>query len=176
MGGLRCVDGSSLKVTPVPARDSSGRPYEVTLELERDGESLGSVGQRCGYLLLQLSLRLAAARDGDDWPDPDGRFPADPAAPESELFALRHRERVDFPGAGELRCTVRTSSVWVPEKPHPVSRGDWRIARRAVIDAWAADGRGVRAVLTSAELSAFLHEVLSEANLLNGATNGRSGR
>jgi hypothetical protein len=42
---------------------------------------------------------------------------------------------------------------------HP---GTWRLTRRAVIEAWGEGGIGVRAVLTSAELVAFLDTVLEE--------------
>jgi len=46
---------------------------------------------------------------------------------------------------------------------HPAAgHGTWRLTRRAVIEAWGADGTGVRAVLTSAELVAFLDTVLTE--------------
>jgi predicted lipid-binding transport protein (Tim44 family) len=41
--------------------------------------------------------------------------------------------------------------------------GGWRIARRAVVEAWGAGGRGVRAVVTSAQLHRFLTEILDEA-------------
>jgi hypothetical protein len=49
-------------------------------------------------------------------------------------------------------------------------RGQWRLSRRAVIEAWGAGGIGVRAVLTSAELVAFLDTVLTgpEARALAG--------
>ena len=46
---------------------------------------------------------------------------------------------------------------------HPAAgHGTWQLTRRAVIEAWGADGTGVRAVLTSAELVAFLDTVLTE--------------
>lgn len=46
---------------------------------------------------------------------------------------------------------------------HPAAgHGRWRLTRRAVIEAWGSDGTGVRAVLTSAELVAFLDTVLTE--------------
>src|SRR4029077_11303169 len=46
--------------------------------------------------------------------------------------------------------------------PAPASGpGSWRLTRRAVIEAWGAGGVGVRAVLTSAELMAFLDTVLT---------------
>ncbi|HEX2312489.1 MAG TPA: hypothetical protein VHJ17_02070, partial [Thermomonospora sp.] len=134
---------------------------------------------------------LAAARADDSpeaarWPDPDDRFPQ-PAVPghaprahcrctgaagDPELFSFRYRDRVDVASTGELRCAVRTSSVWLPGPdvqpdawaPAPDgSQGRWRLARRAVLEAWGAGGRGVRAVLTSAELAAFLATLLAEA-------------
>jgi len=65
---------------------------------------------------------------------------------------------------------------------HPAGgRGRWRLTRRAVIEAWGADGTGVRAVLTSAELVAFLDTVLTEpdgagpAGAAVASANGDSG-
>jgi hypothetical protein len=176
VGELRCADGSRLDVIPVPARDREGTPYEVTLELQRDGEAFGAVGERCGYFLAMLAGRLAAARaDGSpqarDWPDEDDRFPDPPLLHavgdrallprEPELFAFRYRERGDVPGTGELRCTLRTSSTWLSGRD---DLGEWRLTRRAVVEAWGAGGRGVRAVLTSAELAAFLATLVAEAS------------
>ena len=179
MGELRCADGSRLEVIPIPSRDRGGTPYEVTLRLERDGRPFGSVGERCGYFLATLARRLAAARlegspQARSWPDGDDRFPDPPlqvalrahGAPdllprEPELFAFRHRERADIETAGELRCTLRTFSTWLWD---PGARGgEWRLARRAVVEAWGADGCGVRAVLTSGELARFLTVLVSEA-------------
>ncbi|WP_018653040.1 hypothetical protein [Actinomadura flavalba] len=172
MRGITCQDGSSLAVVPVAARDRGGAAYEITLELRRDGAVFGAVGERCGHRIAALAERVAAARaDGSPqsgrWPDPDDRFPepggglpADAPGDEPELFAFRHRERADGAGTGELRCTLRTTARWVG----PGGRdGRWRIARRAVVEAWGAGGRGVRAVLTSGELAGFLAEVLAEA-------------
>ncbi|MEV4259106.1 hypothetical protein AB0J52_38615, partial [Spirillospora sp. NPDC049652] len=124
MGGLRCLDGSALAVVPVAARDRRGLAYEVTLELRRDGDLFGRVGERCGYFLGDLARRLAAARAEDSpqalvWPDPDDRFPdaaggrwicGPGTGSEPELFAFRYRDRGDLAGTGELRCSVRTSA------------------------------------------------------------------
>src|SRR5262249_46105982 len=49
-----------------------------------------------------------------------------------------------------------------PSRHSAGGHGRWRLTRRAVIEAWGADGSGVRAVLTSAELVAFLDTVLTE--------------
>jgi hypothetical protein len=167
----------------VPSHDRSGKPFEVTLELMRDGESFGSVGERCGFQLARLARRIDAARADDSaqaarWPNPDDRFP-DPlldlvqALPalgaqlprEAELFSFRYRDRGDLASTGELRCSLRTSSLWVGDQATSVvgSYGGWRIARRAIVEAWGAGGRGIRAVVTSAELRRFLIEVLEEA-------------
>lgn len=177
---------------PVPSHDRGGTTFEVTLELRRDGESFGSVGERCGFFLADLALRLDQARaDGSPqarlWSDPDDRFPGPEGfSREPELFAFRYRDRGDRASTGELRCSLRTSSLWVGEpEPGPgTPHGSWRIARRAVVEAWGAGGRGVRAVLTSGELSRFLHELLDEAahaganygDLVSDATAGRSRR
>ena len=178
--GLRCLDGSSLVIVPVPSRDRRGTPYEITLELVRDGGPFGAVGERCGHALAALSRLLTAARSDDSpqanaWPDSDDRFPDPPLdralratgcghdlgaylPREREFFAFRCRDRGDLASTGELRCTLRTSCCW--------AGGQWRIARRAVLDAWGASGRGVRVVLTSGELSGFLAELLQEAERL----------
>jgi hypothetical protein len=174
VGGLRCLDGSSLAVVPVAACDRGGTPYEITLELLRDGHSFGAVGERCGYLLADLAGRVAAARaEGSpqavDWPDLDDRFPEPLGADgtrEPELFAFRYRDRGDVLSTGELRCALRTSSFWVGG--HSAPAGRWRVARRAVIEAWGAGGRGVRAVLTSTELAGFLTDLLAEAERTAG--------
>ncbi len=89
-----------------------------------------------------------------------------------EYFALRSRDRGDPPGPGELRCVLRSSAVWlgdcagvghhqrVASRPAATRHGGWRLTRRAVIEAWGSCGVGVRAVLTSAELVAFLNTVV----------------
>lgn len=186
MRTLHCLDGSALTVLPVPSFDRGGAPFEVTLELRRDGAAFGAVGERCGYFLADVAARLAAARaDGSPqaarWPDPDDRFPGRDAAPDAgwdtgwdaapdaaardpELFAFRYRDRGDVMSTGELRCTVRTSSLWVGRQQSAAGR--WRVARRAVLEAWGAGGRGVRAVLTSTELVRFLDGLLAEADRL----------
>ncbi|MGI5326298.1 hypothetical protein [Actinomadura nitritigenes] len=170
MRALRCLDGSVLDVVPVASLDRGGTPFEVTLELRRDGDRFGAVGERCGYFLADLARRVDAARaDGSPqaarWPDPDDRFPDPPAAGaarEPELFAFRYRDRGDVISTGELRCAVRTSSMWVGRQQSAAGR--WRVARRAVIEAWGAGGRGIRAVLTSAELARFLNALLADVD------------
>jgi hypothetical protein len=301
MGVLRCVDGSVLSVEAVTCRDRIGQPYEITLKLARDSVPFAAVGQRCGYQLSDLAVRVSAARQDPEqaaaWPDPDDRFPfpepSGAAGPESrgghrpggahaggaghaagafpgdhEYFALRSHERFDLPETGELRCVLRSSAVWIGEcvgvgahsqtgrgrqrgrpagpgqqggpgqqswsgqqgeslqpampgqptvpgqravaeqatgkaagksateaaaeapappeeepavrqplergeqaameqhshrtwRQRPGGQGRWQLTRRAVIEAWGAGGVGVRAVLTSAELVAFLDTVLN---------------
>lgn len=186
VGALRCVDGSTLLVIPVPSFDRGGTPYEITLELRRDGASFGSVGERCGHALAALSRLLATARSDDSpqattWPDQDDRFPDPPLdralratgcghdlgsylPKERELFAFRCRDRGDLASTGELRCSLRTSCRWIAVPARDGNgTGQWRIARRAVLEAWGAGGHGVRAVLTSGELAGFLTELLREA-------------
>jgi hypothetical protein len=118
---------------------------------------------------------------------------------ESEYFALRSRDRADLPGTGELRCVLRSNAVWAgecvgtgqqhslparhivpgqrswPSKHPPPGEGRWRLTRRAVIEAWGASGIGVRAVLTSAELVAFLDTVLSEPDSAAACQAARPG-
>ncbi|MFL6055554.1 MAG: hypothetical protein ACJ72W_22040 [Actinoallomurus sp.] len=68
-----------------------------------------------------------------------------------------------------MRCTLRTSYSWLSG---PDDRGgEWRRSRRAVLEAWGTDGRGVRVVLTSAELADFLGTLVGEARLM-GADYG----
>ncbi|HEU5026764.1 MAG TPA: hypothetical protein VFV01_17735 [Spirillospora sp.] len=182
MRTLRCLDGSVLDVVPVASLDRGGTPFEITLELRRDGDRFGAVGERCGYFLADLARRVDAARaDGSPqaarWPDPDDRFPDPPAGGgprEPELFAFRYRDRGDVISTGELRCALRTSSMWVGRQQSAAGR--WRVARRAVIEAWGASGRGVRAVLTSAELARFLAAVLADVDRAGAAgMQGTSG-
>ncbi|MCD0447881.1 hypothetical protein LO762_01525 [Actinocorallia sp. API 0066] len=138
------MDGSSLVVCPVPAFDLGGRAYEVGLELRREGRFFGSVGPGCAYFLGRAAERLVA-----DEP------------PTGELFAFR-RERRGAVAGPEFTCVVRDSPEWVPEGG-AFSRGDWRVVRRAVVEAWDGAGRGVRAVLTSAQLARFVADLLDEA-------------
>jgi hypothetical protein len=202
---VRCVDGSSLVIVPVPSYDRGGTPYEITLELMRDGGPFGSVGERCGHALAALARLLATARADESpqasaWPDPDDRFPDPPLdralratgcrhdlgahlPKERELFAFRCRDRGDLASTGELRCTLRTSCCWVAQGDGPArGGGQWRVGRRAVLEAWGASGRGVRAVFTSGELAGFLTELLRDAervgagyrNLLDRVVTRRS--
>ena len=126
MGQLRCVDGSVLAVAAVACRDRTGRPYEITLELARNRQPFGAVGQRCGYHLAELAAAVTAARKDPEqaaqWPDPDDRFPepgghAVPARQqppgEREYFSLRSRDRSDLTGTGEFRCSLRVSAEWL---------------------------------------------------------------
>ena len=85
-------------------------------------------------------------------------------ASEREYFSLRSRDPGDLPGNGEFRCVLRDSAEWLGGRG-PGAQGQpggWRLTRRAVIEAWGADGIGLRAVLTSAELVTFLDTVLKE--------------
>jgi hypothetical protein len=181
-----------LTVTAVACSDRLGTPYEITLALRRGRKPFASIGERCGFRLSQLAASVTAAREDPAqavaWPDPDDRFPepgqraGQPGSPgllsrpefrlgEREYFSLRSRERSDLPGSGEFRCVLRDSAEWVDEQrpsgrrghPDAVRPGSgWSLTRRAVIEAWGADGIGVRAVLTSAELVKFLDTVLRE--------------
>ena len=161
----------------VACRDRTGTPYEITLDLKRGRKPFASVGERCGHRLSELAASVTAAREDPEqaaaWPDADDRFPEPgPGCGEGngfrprerEYFSLRSRDRSDLPGSGEFRCTLRDSAEWLGGRGAAVSRppGGWRLTRRAVIEAWGADGIGLRAVLTSAELVTFLDTVLEE--------------
>ncbi|WP_242454136.1 hypothetical protein [Bailinhaonella thermotolerans] len=161
------MDGSELRVVPVACRDREGTPYEVTLDLERDGTPYGAVGERCGWFLARVGHLLEEARaDESSWPDPDDRFPC---SRDGELFEFRYRERVDVPVAGEFRCHVRSDSAW--EKAT-----GWRLHRRAFVEAWGSTGTAVRAVLTSTELAEFLAELVADAEQELGTSYGESVR
>jgi hypothetical protein len=105
-------------------------------------------------------------------PPPEPRLSREPWAAsmevfrpgEREFFSLRSREPGDLPGSGELRCVLRDSAQWLAGRGAgaPGQAGGWRLSRRALIEAWGADGIGLRAVLTSAELVTFLDTVLKE--------------
>ena len=179
MGQLRCVDGTVLTVVAVECSDRRGTPYEITLDLRRGRKPFASVGERCGFRLAQLAASVTAAREDPEqarvWPDPDDRCPEPGPRPgggvgagfrpaEREYFSLRSRNPDDLPGSGEFRCVLRDSAEWLGGR-RPGARplpGGWRLTRRAVIEAWGADGIGLRAVLTSAELVTFLDTVLKE--------------
>ncbi|MFI6485807.1 hypothetical protein ACIBH1_48440 [Nonomuraea sp. NPDC050663] len=141
-------------MTPVVCTDSVGMPYEVTLALHRDGSPYGTVGERCGWFLARLARGVDEARRSGGWPDPEDRFPDD--EPDSELFCFRYRSRSGRMGGGELRCHLRTIPIWMPT-------GEWRLTRRAYVEAWGSQGAGLRAVLTSSELADFVHGLVEEA-------------
>lgn len=190
MADVICVDGTVLGIEPVPVVDRDGRTYEVTLRLVRGGMPFGAVGERCGFFLAALHGRLAYCRDEDSgaWPDPDDRFPEssvegglrswavdedqDPQVldrlerylpRDRELFAFRHRDPDDLAATGELRCSLHTQKTWVAGlREDGPTRGRWRLARRAVLDAWGEAGVGTRAVLTSGQLLTLLEVLLDE--------------
>jgi hypothetical protein len=192
MAELTCLDGSRLDVRPEPVLDRRRVAYEVTLRLRRDGGDFGKVGERCGYFLAGVGDRLAAARADAStrprWTLAD-RFPASAAEDavrawavgrgeepspawselsrylprDRELFAFRRRDPDDLASVGELRCVVQTEKSWVSGGAAAAAgRGQWRLARRAVLDAWGDAGVGVRAILDSSQLARFLAELLAE--------------
>ncbi|MFB9964659.1 hypothetical protein [Sinosporangium siamense] len=143
-------------------------PYEITLELRRDGTPYGVVGERCGWFLSRFADAVAQARDGGGegtgpWPDPDDRFPEEKG--NGELFAFRYMSRSGAAHGGELRCQLRTIPVWVGGHSGGERRaaGEWRLTRRAFVEAWGSTGVGLRAVLTSSELADFVNALVAEA-------------
>lgn len=181
---LSCDDGSVLAVLPVPVLDRDGRPYEVTLRIERNGEPFGDVGERCGYFLAAAAARLRQARDaGDDFPDSSleaglrswavdtGQDP-DPLWAElqrylprdRELFCFRARDPDDLSVAGELRATM--------EVVRRFAKG-WQVESRAVLHAWGSQGHGVRAVLTSDQLLAFLEDLVAAVAAVGAGHDAR---
>jgi hypothetical protein len=61
--------------------------------------------------------------------------------------------------------------IWPARRPSG-GPGRWHLTRRAFIEAWGNDGVGVRAVLTSAELVAFLDAVLRDPDNAESAGAG----
>ena len=183
MAEVRCVDGSVLSVLPVPVLDREGVPYEATLQLERDGEPFGEVGERCGWFLAATAARLRAAREagGPDAFPPSGveaglrAWLADQGEPETawpalerylprerELFAFLARDPDDVASAGELRLRLRDERRWLPGADGAAERGRWSLRCRAVLEAWGSGGTGVRAVLDSTALLVLLDELAAE--------------
>ena len=182
MAELRCTDGSVLSVLPDPCLGRDGVPYEVTLRLDRDGEAFGEVGERCGFFVATTAARLRAVRAADPeafpasgleaglraWAADQGSDP-DPAwegfaryvPRDRELFAFQSRDPDDVSAAGELRVVLREERSWLAAASAG-TRGRWRLRCRAVVEAWGSGGVGVRAVLDSAELLAFLEQLLAD--------------
>jgi hypothetical protein len=180
---VRCIDGSVLTVLPVPVLDRHDVPYEVTLRLLRDGASFGEVGERCGWFVATTAARLRQARalDGEQalpassleaglraWAAADGRDPERTWASvarylprDRELFAFRSRDPDDISALGELRVCLRSEPRW-RTLPGGDGRGRWEVRTRAVLEAFGSPGTGVRAVLTSGELLAFLTSLVRD--------------
>ena len=186
MAELTCVDGTVLSVLPEPCRDRDGTPYEVTLRLLLDGREIGAVGERCGFFLAATAARLRAAGPDafpvgsvegglrawavDEELDPDQAWASlSRYLPrERELFAFRSRDPDDVSVAGELRAVLREERSWIRQD----GVGRWRLRRLAVVEAWGAGGRGVRAVLGSAELLAFLDRLLADCAEVGASYDG----
>lgn len=171
---MRCVEGSLLGVVPVPVLGRDGVPYEVSLSLQRDDEPFGEVGERCGYFLAATAARLRAARAaGQPFPASsleagvrahaeDHALDADsswrdllPYLPrDRDLFSFHARDPDDLASVGELRARLVEQRVW--------SDDAWALESSAVLEAWGANGEGVRALLSSEQLLAFLEELVQD--------------
>ncbi|MCW2666590.1 MAG: hypothetical protein JWN57_1552 [Frankiales bacterium] len=174
MAELRCGDGRRVGVLPVPVLDRDGVAYEVTLSLALDDVPFGAVGERCGYFVAAAAARLRAARQAGDafpassleaglraWAEDDD---ADPDAVwrvlqryvprDRELFCFRARDPDDIAAAGQIRACV--------EQVHRWQHGRWSRRSQAVVDVWGDRGHGVRAVLDSDELLAFLESLVRD--------------
>lgn len=163
---VRCADGRVLGVRPVPVRDRSGAPYEVTLDLLLDGAPFGAVGERSAGALQALAHRLAggavgtaergvrawAAARGQDpdaaWQELRPHLPRD-----AELLALTARDPDDVSAEGELRVLLRPVHAW---------DDGWSSRTDVVLQAWGEGGTGVRAVLDLDGLRALLAALLAE--------------
>ncbi len=117
---------------------------------------------------LEGGLRAWADDEGLDvdatWTALERYLPRD-----RDLFAFRHRDPDDLTSAGELRCSVQTERAWEGGDGVLGGGGRWRIACRAVLDAWGDGGVGVRAVLTAPQLASFFADLLAEAAALGCA-------
>ena len=110
------------------------------------------------------------------WPQPPSRHvlpgqhllpgqhqPAGPPDVTGRPVALGQPAAMSQPDSGQR------APDWPAVRDPATGRGQWRLSRRAVMEAWGTCGVGVRAVLTSAELVAFLDTVLTgEARALAG--------
>ena len=194
MAELRCVDGSVLSVLPEPCVGRDGVPYEVTLRLLRDGVALGDVGERCGFFLATTAARLREARRSDpdafpasgleaglrawaadrgvddeqSWEEFRRYLPRD-----RELFAFLARDPDDVAAGGELRVVLREERVWLAPDQQG-ERGRWRLRCLSVVEAWGAGGVGVRAVLDSDGLLAFLEDLLADCAAVGVPYDGLS--
>lgn len=173
MARVRCVDGAVLTVLPVPVLDRHDVPYEVTLRLLLDDQPFGEVGERCGYFLASTASRLRAARTaGGEFPDSSleaglqawaGDTGADATATQEllrylprdrELFCFRARDPDDLSTVGELRATLREERQW--------EASGWTVRCLTALEAWGEGGRGVRALLDSDRLLAFLESLVQD--------------
>jgi hypothetical protein len=126
------------------------------------------------------------------WPDPADRFPAsslegglrawladeglDADATwlrmqrylprDRDLFSFHTRDPDDLASAGELRCSLMTERTWVAGEALAGGGGRWRLAQRALLDAWGDGGAGARAILPATALADFLRGFLAEAAAL----------
>jgi hypothetical protein len=182
MAELRCVDGTVLSVLPVPCLGRDGVPYEVTLRLQAGGAPFGEVGERCGFFLATTAARLRVARQQDRdafptsgleaglraWADDHGTDPeqawtgfARYLPRDREVFAFQARDPDDVSSAGALRVLLREERSWVPPEQQ-TGRGRWQLRCLAVVEAWGSGGTGLRAVLDSGQLLAFLEQLLAD--------------
>ena len=145
-----CAPPGALPAGPEPGARSRG-PEAVGV--------WGVSGEAVGVWGVPRENRAAPGRDPAGEAARAGFRPS-----EREYFSLRSRDRGDLPGNGEFRCVLRDSAEWLGGRGRGTrgQPGGWRLTRRAVIEAWGADGIGLRAVLTSAELVTFLDTVLKE--------------
>ena len=170
MTDVTCLDSSVLVVEPVPVLDRTGAVYEVTLRLLRDGAVFGEVGERCAWFLRDALARLAGGTStleqgvrswaGDSGLEPDAAWvhlqrylPRD-----RELLAFLARDPDDPIVSGELRIWLRSERRW--------TGSEWVVDHRAVLDAWGAEGRGVRAVLDRPALQALLSRLVAEVDVV----------
>lgn len=190
MAEVVCVDGSVLTLLPVAKLDRSGVAYEVTLRLLRDGRPFGEVGECSGWRLARAAdhLRaLQAAQGPDAFPpaaydavldrglveDGDRTVLRQLLPRDRELLCLRARDPDDGDPSGELRLWVRDDRTW--HDGQDGARGRWSLRSRAVLDAWGAQGTGVRALLDGPALLALLDRLADEAGLHRGAPRLQAG-
>lgn len=179
---VRCADGRTLDVRPVPVLDRQGTAYEVTLRLLLDGAPFGEVGERCGHALAALRDALLATPDAQvpaglveqgvrrtaraDGADPDATWEAARRylPRDVDLLVLRARDPDDVGGSGALRVQARPDRRFVG--------GAWQARTDVVVEAWGDHGAGVSAVLDLPGLCRLLDAVLEECAAVASARDG----
>jgi hypothetical protein len=187
------LDPGQAAAWPDPDDRFPSPPAAASREAEADSHpEAGVTGHPGGYLPGEAEYFALRSRDRADLPgtgelrcllrssavwvgDCSGTGPHEAAdfrgvhgPPELAGQPGQHRGPQGYhvpPGQHVRPGQVLPGQRWPAVRDSEAGRGHWRLSRRAVIEAWGGGGIGVRAVLTSAELVAFLDTVLTEPEL-----------